>query len=292
VIVSLMLGAAFGAGLRLVTQALYPAPPPLAASLDRLSAPAAATPAGTTGSAWPARLAASPVLERLTVGNLRGDLRVTEQTVDEHLLHRLIGAAAGLFTGPAVAGLAFAAGGSLPITFPLWTSLVMSVAGFTIPTAVLRRQAAARRRAFRHAFAAFMDLVALALAGGQGIEGALRMAAQAGDGWAFCELRAALERAGLVGETPWAALDRLGSELDIAELRELAAAVGLAGEQGARVAATVIARAESLRARGMADMERDAQAASERMAVPTVLLLCGFLLFLTYPAVMGVVTRL
>jgi Flp pilus assembly protein TadB len=235
-------------------------------------------------------LAAQPSLE---VGpKVRGDLRLTGQSVQAHLSRGVAAAAAGLLAGPLLAGVSFAAGLSVPLTVPAWLSLVMAAVGFVSPTLRLRQQAAERRRGFRHACSAFLDVVALALAGGQGVESALWAAAAAGEGWAFSELRGALERAVLVGETPWSALDRLGADLDVGELRELAAAVGLAGEHGAKVAASVIARAESLRARGLAEVEADAHAASERMAMPTVLLLCGFLLFLTYPAVINVLTLL
>ena len=45
----------------------------------------------------------------------------------------------------------------------------------------------------------------------------------AGDGWAFTEIRRALRDAQLQGETPWRALSQLGQELGIDELVELAA---------------------------------------------------------------------
>lgn len=288
---ALIFGAVFGFGLRLIASGLFPAPPPLAAALDWLSRPAPAPPR-PTGGGMLRRVAAQLPLERRVGPKVRGNLRLTGQSVPAHLTRCLCAGAAGLLAGPVLAGVSFAVGTSLPLTVPVWLSLFMGTAGFVWPAVTLRRQARERRRGFRHACSAFLDVVALALAGGQGIESALWAAAAAGDGWAFSELRGALERAALVGETPWSALDHLGADLDVAELRELAAAVGLAGEHGAKVAASVIARAESLRARGVAEVEADAHAASERMALPTVLLLCGFLLFLTYPAVINVVTLL
>ncbi len=69
------------------------------------------------------------------------------------------------------------------------------------------------------------------------------------------------------------------------ELGELAASAALAGAEGARVKASVAAKAKGLRARVLADVETAAQSASERMSLPIVLLLVGFVLFLGFPAV-------
>ena len=135
-------------------------------------------------------------------------------------------------------------------------------------------------------------MVSVSLAGGRGVEGALNEAASAGDGWAFRELRAALADARLLGEAPWAGLARLGADIGVPELAELAASAALAGTEGARVKASVAARAKGLRVRVLADVETAAQSASERMSLPIVLLLLGFVLFLGYPAVTQVLQGL
>jgi hypothetical protein len=64
-----------------------------------------------------------------------------------------------------------------------------------LPNVVLRSEAKRRRRDFNHALGAFLDLVAVNLAAGRGVEGALDTAAGAGQGWAFAEIRRALYRA-------------------------------------------------------------------------------------------------
>ncbi len=161
----------------------------------------------------------------------------------------------------------------------------MAVAGFFLPALELRSQAAERRRSFRHALGCFLDLVAVRLAGGAGVESSLSDSAASGHGWAFAELRQALAEARLMGEPPWAGLARLGDDLDVSELRELAASAALAGDEGARVRASISAKAKALRVRGLADAEGAAQAASERMSLPIVLLLVGFIVFLGYPAI-------
>ena len=131
------------------------------------------------------------------------------------------------------------AGTTLPLALPLWGSLVCGLAGFVLPDLGIHAEAEARRRDFRHALGSFLDLVVIALAGGGGVETALADAASVGEGWAFDELRHSLDAARLARDTPWSALERLGNELGVAELGELAASVGLAGcrgSQGARLA--------------------------------------------------------
>jgi Flp pilus assembly protein TadB len=98
--------------------------------------------------------------------------------------------------------------------------------------------------------------------------------------------------ASLLGKTPWAGLARLGDELEVPELKELAASAELAGSEGARVRASVAVKARALRLRALADAEAAAQSASERMSLPIVLLLVGFVLFLGYPAVVQVLAGL
>jgi Flp pilus assembly protein TadB len=156
----------------------------------------------------------------------------------------------------------------------------------------VRSEAAERRRSFRHALGCFLDLVAVRLAGGAGVDSALAGSAVAGDGWAFAELRQALTDARLRGEPSWIGLAHLGEELGISELQELAASAGLAGDEGARVRVSITAKARAIRMRGLADAESAAQSASERMSLPVVLLMTGFIVFLGYPAVAAVLTGL
>jgi len=79
--------------------------------------------------------------------------------------------------------------------------------------------------------------------------------------------------------TRWAALGRLGQELGVAELSELAASVALAGTEDGKARASLAAKAASLRTHERAEAETADQAATERMSLPVVLLFAGFLLF-------------
>ena len=159
---------------------------------------------------------------------------------------------------------------------------------FFLPDLQVRRDAAARRRDFRHAVGAFLDLVAMNLAGGRGVPEALMMAVSVGDdgNWAMARIREALGNARIVGITPWQALGRLGDEIDVDELRDLSAALGLVADDGAKVRASLSARAATLRRRELAEIEGQAGERSQSMLVAQLLLCAGFLVFLSFPAAM------
>jgi tight adherence protein C len=130
------------------------------------------------------------------------------------------------------------------------------------------------------------------LAGGAGVESALRDAAAIGEGWSFVQLHNALETTVLTGETPWAVLSRLGAELSVPELAELAASLSLAGTEGARVRESLAVKATSLRDHALAEAEAEAQSTTERMAVPVVMLFLGFLVLIGYPAVHAIMNTI
>jgi Flp pilus assembly protein TadB len=170
--------------------------------------------------------------------------------------------------------------------------LVVVGVGFSVPGLVLRSQARRRRLAFGHALSAYLDLVGVLLAGGAGVETSLMAAADAGDGWVFAQLRDALVRARTHRRSPWDALGELGRHVHVDELVDLAATVQLAGTQGARVRSSLTARAAAVRDRHLAQVEAEAQAATERMGLPMVLVFVGFIALLGYPALSLIVEGL
>jgi Flp pilus assembly protein TadB len=289
------LGAALGVGLMLVITGCAPARPPLALALARLHA---ARPTriesvsngllvGVVGS----RLARTDLVRQI-MARSASDLRITTRTIDELLAQQVTCLLCGLLWAPATAALMELGGVSVSWILPLWCSLALGLAGILLPLVSLKASACERRRGFRDALSCYLDLVAVRLAGGAGVDGALSTSARSGQGWAFTEIRHALDAARLMGEPPWSGLDRLGTELEIDERRELAASVTLAGDEGARVRESIAAKARAIRQRGLADAEAAAQSASERMSLPIVLLMLGFVVFLGYPAVMQVLTGL
>jgi Flp pilus assembly protein TadB len=267
---------------------LRPAHPDLAVSLQRLNEPAPQATGRDQQRRFLVSLARSLGFEHLINPSVATDLRMVGRSPDAHLAQCLLIGLESALIGPALIGVLALGGISAPIELPIALTISFGVAGILLPNLTLRREASRRRRSFNHALSAFLDLVAVNLAAGRGVEGALDTASEAGTGWAFTELRQALYRAKVMGETPWSGLDRLGEALGITDLRELAASVSLAGDSGAKVRASLSARARALRVKGLADIEEAAQAASERMSLPVILLMCGFVAFIGFPAIVRV----
>ena len=176
------------------------------------------------------------------------------------------------------------AGSAMPIPILLMASAALAVTGFMLPILQLRSRAKVKRREIRTSLSAYLDLVSIMLAGGAGIESALVAASRVGDGPTFRLIADSLDVARATRRSPWEILANEGERIGIEELPELAATVKLGGEQGARMTASLVAKASSMRAKQLAEVEADANAATERMGLPMVLLFMGFLVLLGYPA--------
>lgn len=286
----LVLGLVFGGGLVLCLLGLLRPQPVLVDALRSLDhAPADQVRRKPAITGLVVRMAGAVGVD---VGTLERDLRVTARTFEEHALAKAL-AGGFFFALPVGFGALLTMGGiGVPWGLVVTASLVAGAAGYLVPDLTIRSEAERRRREFRHALAAYLDLVVIVVAGGGGTESALHDAADAGSGWPFSAIRRALGTAQLRGATPWDALRDLGDDLGVTELVELAAGVSLAGEQGARVRASLTAKATSMREQQLTEAEAQAQAATERMSVPVVLLLFGFLAFILYPALQFVLEGL
>jgi Flp pilus assembly protein TadB len=303
VILPLLLGALAGLGAVASWRLLFPGAPPLQAAIDRLhqrNELARITDRsqlggdlsdvlGRTVGVSLARLLRNLGLE---LKSLEADLRLVGIPLEQHLAQKVLLAFLGLALPALVATTWTVAGPGVSLTFPLAGSLVLGVVFFFAPDLNVRAEAGERRNAFRHALSSFLDLVVISLAGGAGVESALRDAANIGRGWAYAQLRNALEVTTLTGETPWAALARLGNEVAVMELVELSSSVSLAGTEGARVRDSLAVKATSLRDHALSEAEAEAQSTTEKMALPVVLLFLGFLILVGYPAVDAVITGL
>ena len=295
---ALLTGAGAGLGLLVLLRALFPPQEPLAALLARLAGTAPPPARAEPSAGWRGGLAATAgrpaarFLRSLGVElpGLRHDLALLGRPLELHLAEKAGLALLGLLLAPATAALMALGGARLPAAVPAWAALALAASGFAAPDLGVRVEAAGRRQDFRHALSSFLDLTVIGLAAGGGVESALEGAASVVQGWSGGQLRQALAAARLRREPPWAALGQLGADLGVGELEELAASVSLAGTEGAKVRAALAAKATSLRAHLLAEAEAGAQAASERMSLPVVLLYAGFLLFLAFPAVMRVLT--
>ena len=173
----------------------------------------------------------------------------------------------------------------LPGGAPLLAAAVFGGFGFFLPDLALKGEAERRRRDFRRVVGVFLDLVAMNLAGGRGLPEALLAASSISDHWAVVRIRQSLANARLMGSTPWQALGDLGDELGLDELRDLAGALGLAADDGAKIRSSLSARAATLRRKEMAENEGEAGERSQSMLVAQLLICSAFLLFLAFPAV-------
>jgi Flp pilus assembly protein TadB len=288
--VVLLLGLGTGVGLWLIVVGLFPRPPRLDKALD---APYGLTHVPTVGqeqaSGWAARWGHPAVrwLRRagLPTAGTRRDLATLDKPAEVHLGEQATAAVFGLLLPPAAATLLGLAGVHIGFLLSVGASLVLSMAGFLAPEVSVRSEAAKYRAAFRDALSSFLDLVVVSLAAGSGVDQALDEAAKVGSGPAYAELRYALAEARLARVPPWDILAVLGRRVAVPELIQLAASVGLAGTEGAKVRASLRSRAVSMRERQLTDAEGEANAATERMSIPIVALFAGFLIFLGYPAV-------
>lgn len=288
---ALLLGAVGGAAVVLAWSALAPAPPPLGLVIERLHQPPPAPSSDHAAAGRLGRALERVAGPRLTSATCR-DLRVVGMSEPDYLLRRVAWAAGALLGAPALAAVALALDLDPPVAVVAGAALVLGGLGTMVPPVVVRSGARARRGDFTYALSGYLDLVAVDMAGGRGVDQALESAAGAGGGWAFAELRRALARAQLHSEAPWDALDRLGSELCIPQLRDLAGSVRLAGTDGARITASIESKAKALRDHAQSGIEAEANAASELMSVALMVLLAGLVLFVGYPAAVSIVAGL
>jgi len=298
---ALICGAGVGLGVLLVIFGLFPRRGPLSVALERLHGNGQSRPggsgfgtvglipkgayvdggaeSGTAGTGGVAARIGRPFARHLRglpllARRVQSDLAVVGRAPERHLAEKVTLALTGLLIVPAFAGLLALEGTTVAWELPVWFAILIAAGAFFVPDLGIHTEAKKRRADFRHALGSFLDLVVIALAGGAGVEGALAEAAAIGHGWAFAHLRRALEEARLTRTAPWGPLGRLGDELGIEELSELAATVSLAG------------------AEGLADAQATAEAMSERMSLPVVVLFAGFLVFVGYPALAHVLTGL
>jgi Flp pilus assembly protein TadB len=221
---------------------------------------------------------------------LRSDLSLVGRSIETHIALTLSAAGVGAVIGLVLTSLARTTLFNLSSSAPLVAAVIGLLLSALLPTTEVNAQARVLRRDFRHVVGSFLDLVALNLSGGRGVPEALNAAASISDGWAMVRIRDSLEIARLQGVTPWMALGALGEEAGIVELRDLAAALELVADDGAKVRESLAARAASLRRRELADAEGRAQARSQSMLVAQMLLAIGFLIFLIYPAIVRVLS--
>jgi tight adherence protein C len=292
---ALVIGVVGGAALWLLIFALLPRRAGLARQIAAFDS---ARPSAMPGRGPDSTVARGDLTERLGHGlaafcaeqgwefpSLRANLALVGKSFENYLATKVLLGLFGFVLGPIVLIGLRVAGLHISVIIPLWVGLALGAAFSLLPDVELRQSAAERRRDFRHAIGVFLDLVSMNLAGGRGVPEALMAASEIGSSWALGRIRDALANARITGQTPWQALGALGEEVRVDELRDLAAALSLVAEDGAKVRESLTARAVSLRRRELADLEGQAGEKSQSMLVAQMLLCAGFLVFLTFPVI-------
>ncbi|MER6902066.1 secretion system protein, partial [Amycolatopsis sp. NPDC000740] len=191
---ALLFGAGAGTGLWLLLTWALPPAPALSDQLAQISSrPPDPLIVLAADAAWVRRWGRVfvPGLRKIGLpgAKIEADLRVTGRGVDTHLASKGVLTEAGLLV-PWLLQAALALGGlSLGVDVPLLAGLVLAALGFLTPDLDVRAKATQRRREFRDALSAFLDLVWITLAGGAGVEAALGDAAAVGTGPAFDKIR-------------------------------------------------------------------------------------------------------
>ncbi len=279
-------GTTTGLGATLIVAGLAPGRPDLATTLARLDGSPLASPqdrtAGSVLAGWLFRPG------RLTPPT--ADLAVVGRSAEQHALRKALMGGYGLALPAVLSTLLALAGVGVPFVVPVFASLALAGLFFLAPDLVLRGEAEDLRSAFRRDIGAYLDLVALERAADGGPADALHRAASVGGSRTFLVLGDTLRRSQLAGTAPWIALTELAEQVGVTELRDLADIVAMAGDDGAAVYGTLVAKAAAMRARALSDAEAAANAASERMTLPAVLLGFAFLLLVCYPALARVLS--
>lgn len=219
------------------------------------------------------------------IRTLTQDLAVTGGSVEAYVGKTTMLTVLG-FVGPLVIfGFFRVIGLNLPFVFGLVAGLVLAAAMLVVAREELAENATKRRADFRRTLSIYLDLVGMSMQAGRGHAEALPASAAIGSGWAFTHLQDAIDGARFSGTTPWHALGELGERFGIRQLTDLDAALTLANEDGAKVRATLIARAQTLRDERLADAEATAAQATESMRFALIVMVFAFLAYELYPSI-------
>ena len=285
-----LVGALLGAGVWLVGRGLLRRRVPLQRALSEYHrrGPRAGDAGGDQIPGWRNRAErhALQIVESLgfDLGTLGADLRIVGRSPAQHAFAKLAGA---LLAAVALAAAGYGAR-LLGLAPPAWSIAALAslgfLGGYVGADGALRKQASERREQFLRALSAYMDLVKILVAGGSHSDGALYQAAAVGSGWAFDELKAAMDWSRVNGKSPSAGFERLAAEIGVSDIEELAATIRLTAEQGASPAEALACKAEMLSTLELANARMRADSMTERMSIPTVVVAIAFVMFVGYPA--------
>ena len=268
----LLAGLLVAAGLVALVVAVVPATPRLEMALQRVAAEPGGRgapqqpevgPAGSASERLGARLYRRwpvPLSERQ-----RRSLQLQDKSVAEFYADKIVMAVVGaVIPGLLVFGFNLMTGSHH------WWPGVLGVAGalvgFFMPDLLLRRSAGSARSRAVEALLVYIDLVTLERLANASATEALHNAAALSNVPLFSQIRAALGRARLEQQSPYAELRRLAAQLELPELNDVADVMQL-DESGAALSGALRARVKELRDAHLTSEQIAAGAAAEGMTI-------------------------
>lgn len=211
-------------------------------------------------------------------------LRMAGRSVEQHYASKAVLAIAG-----AVLPLLAAAVGVLVIGVAaapvLFAAPVLAAAGFFLPDLLLAAKDDDTTQDATEALLTYFDLVTLERLANRSGTQSLRAAADASDVAVFAAIRDALERARLEQRPPYPELRRLGADLELPALVDIADVMSL-DESGASLSSALQARVKELRDAHLTDAKLQASALSERMTFFMVIPALVFAAFFLVPPIL------
>ena len=117
------------------------------------------------------------------------------------------------------------------------------------------------------------------------LEAATVTAVEAGAGWPFEALEAAMEDSVRRREDLWFGLERLGQQYDVRELRELASTLKRGKTDGATLIESLASRSKSLQDKLLTLELARANRLTEVFTIPLMGIAVSFVVFIGFPAV-------
>jgi tight adherence protein C len=230
-------------------------------------------------------LAEQAIVRGRDLTQLHQDLAISGSTLEQHLSKTLALSGVGLVGPLAIFSVLAAAGFAVPLGFSVLAGLGLAGAMLVVSHRELRLQADTRRAELRRAMSIYLDLVAMSMEAGRGYTEALPASAAIGSGWTFTHLQDAISNARPSGITAWAAIGELGERFGMPELVDFDGTLTLASNDGAKIKSSLVSRAQTLRARRVADAEAEANKATESMNFTLIVMVFAFLFYELYPSV-------
>ncbi len=174
----------------------------------------------------------------------------------------------------------------------LLLAFVVIVGLSILPILELKSEAKKERENSLIIISAYLDLVSLCLSGGMGLEESLTVNTNIGRSVLMSKLSNQFALSNQLNLPLWMAFNNVAEDLNLPILKEIGSIFKISGTEGAKIRNSISRKAQSLREKRLIKEEADANSVTERLFLPSVLLLLGFLVFVGYPAVEKIFTGL